>query len=89
MRHTPAARLAILCAARKAEGGLPDEPDIHSGRALLVLEGKRKGLSWPKAYKYALEEAEPMGKPWAAGKPRSMKRSYMKFKKRQKRRPKA
>lgn len=51
---------------------LPQEPDMHWWRWLLVKEGRGKRLSWENAYEYAAEQAR--GK--YAGTARTMKRSY-------------
>ena len=51
---------------------LPQEPDIHSGRWLLVMEGRSNRLSWEKAYEYAAERARGR----YAGTARTMKGSY-------------
>jgi hypothetical protein len=59
---------------------LPQEPDLHSARWLMVREGKQKREgsnktpTWEDAYEYASERLA--GTPWA-GEPRTMKASYL------------
>jgi hypothetical protein len=49
-------------------------PSVHSGRWVLVREGRAKGLTWLAAYDYAIEQAE--GTPWVADTRRTVKESY-------------
>jgi hypothetical protein len=53
---------------------LPNKPDLHGGRWLVVREGKQRGLTWEQAYQYASDQAA--GTPGSA---RTMEESYKIF----------
>ena len=61
---------------------LPQEPDLHGVRWLMVLEGKRQGKTWQNAYKYASERLA--GTQWS-GASLTMKASYQDFERKRRR----